>query len=262
MSEYMQVCREAALSAGHLLREYMGKVSVREKGRADLVTEADFAAQRRIQEIVHAEFPEHGFLGEEEMETPNAEEREYRWIIDPLDGTTNYVHQVPHCAVSLALAKETELLVSAVYNPFTEEFFTAEKEMGALLNGDRLATSEVEALPESLACVGFPTSTRTDSPDLKAFLAALPKCQAIRRTGSTALNLAYVAAGRFDAMWCYSAKIWDYAAGILLVREAGGVVTSPSGGTISFEHPTVAASANPTLHRNVLEMLRDSNADE
>jgi myo-inositol-1(or 4)-monophosphatase len=254
MSDYLPVCREAATSAGALLLKHVGKVSVREKGRADLVTEADFAAQQCIQEIVHAHFPEHGFLGEEEMEVPNAKESEYRWIIDPLDGTTNYVHQVPHCAVSIALARETELLVAAVYNPFTEEFFIAERGRGAFLNDRPIRTSDVATLSETLASVGFPTSTREDSLDLQAFLAALPKCQAIRRTGSTALNLAYVAAGRFDAMWCYSAKIWDYAAGILLVREAGGEVTSPIGGPISFEHPTIAASANRTLHRHVLDI--------
>lgn len=256
---YLKVCEEAARAAGALLREKVGKVAFREKKRADLVTEADMQAQEIIRRILGESFPTHGFLGEE---TPGASADSYRgnqdqfcWIVDPLDGTTNYVHQVPFFSTSIALAQGNELLCGVVYNPISEEFFSAERGKGAFLNGVRLHVSEVEEPKDSLVAVGMPTNTQPDSEDFLALLKAIPVAQAIRRTGSTALNLAYVAAGRFDAMWGFSTKAWDIAAGILLLQEAGGVIISATGGPVSLEKPRFICAANETLLNRWVEIL-------
>ena len=256
---YLTVCEDAARAAGALLKEKVGKVAFREKKRADLVTEADMEAQEIIRRILGESFPEHGFLGEE---TPGASADSYRgdrdqfcWIVDPLDGTTNYVHQVPFFSTSIALARGSELLCGVVYNPMTEEFFSAEKGKGAFLNGIRLRVSDQEEPKDSLVAVGMPTNTQPDSEDFLALLKAIPIAQAVRRTGSTALNLAYVAAGRFDAMWGFSTKAWDIAAGVLLIQEAGGVVIAADGGPVSLERPKFLCAANETLLNRWVEIL-------
>jgi myo-inositol-1(or 4)-monophosphatase len=173
---------------------------------------------------------------------------EYRWITDPLDGTTNYAHGVPHYCVSLALERSGDLLVGAVYDPVLDECFTAAAGRGARLNERPIATSGVSELSEALAAVGFPPDVQPNSPDLLLFLEMLHHCQAIRRTGSSALNLCYLAAGRFDVYWSYSTKIWDVAAGALILREAGGAITSPSGGDFVLETGHFLAAANEKLH--------------
>ncbi len=254
---FLDVCETAARTAGRILRDMLGKITVRHKKNPfDLLTEADLAAQRAIESIVLGEFPEHQFVGEEGCSDCSGKNSEYRWIVDPLDGTTNFVHGLPLFATSIALAKGDELLCGVVYNPMTEEFYSAELGRGAYLNGERIRTSSVKTLGESLVAVGFPTLTQSDSPDLVSFLKAVPVSQAIRRTGSTALNLAFVAAGRFDTMWGFTPHPWDVAAGALLVREAGGTVTRPDGTPLRLEEPSsICVSANPTLHADVLQLL-------
>jgi myo-inositol-1(or 4)-monophosphatase len=212
--DFLDVCEKAVRLAGDLLLDRLGKVAVRLKGRADLVTEADVAAQEVIRQTVLGAFPDHVLLGEEDA-APQAVPASgdcYRWIVDPLDGTTNFVHQVPFFSVSLALEHNGELLVGAVYDPSADECFTAAAGRGATRNGQSIRTSQVKTLGDALVCAGFPAVVEEDAPDLKLFLAALGICQALRRTGSAALNLAYVAAGRFDAAWSLSTKVWDAAA--------------------------------------------------
>jgi myo-inositol-1(or 4)-monophosphatase len=206
-------------------------------------------------------FPDHSVIGEEgEPEGVGPEPdgsrgpAEYRWLIDPLDGTTNYVHQVPHFCVSVALERSGELLVGAVYDPVSKEFYSAAAGRGGFLNGRRIRTSDVSRLSETLAAVGLPAAVGPECPDLRMFLAALSQCQALRRTGSASLNLCYVAAGRFDAFWCYSTKSWDVAAGVLLIREAGGVVTAPNGGPFVLEAGQFLAAANEQLHAELLAL--------
>ncbi|MCL2303967.1 MAG: inositol monophosphatase [Planctomycetaceae bacterium] len=256
---YLKICEYAARAAGAVLKEKVGKIGFREKGQADLVTEADTQAQETIRKIVGKAFPDHEFLGEE---TPGASADSYRnnpdsfcWVVDPLDGTTNFVHQVPFFCTSIALARGNELLCGVVYNPVTEEFFSAEQGKGAFLNGVRLCVSNVKKPEDSLVAVGFPPNTQLDCEDLQAFLKAVPIAQAIRRSGSTALNLAYVAAGRFDAMWGYSTNAWDIAAGALLLQEAGGVIVSTNGGPIALEDPKFLCAANETLLNAWAEIL-------
>lgn len=255
MLNYARVCEEAVRAGGEVVQDWVGRAGVWKKGPADLVTQADLASQEAIRGIVLTAFPDHSLLGEEDQLAPGPHGRtEYRWIADPLDGTTNYVHRVGHYSISLALERNGELLAAGVYDPNRDECFTAIAGQGAYLNGEPIHTSSVSQLSEGLAAVGFPNDLRPDSPDLLVFLAAAPLCQAIRRTGSTALNLCYVAAGRFDLFWSYSAKIWDVAAGILLVQEAGGAVTSPTGAQFVLEEVHFLAAANRPLCAKLLDL--------
>ena len=257
VDDYLRVCEEAVRLGGRVVQSWVGRIEVQKKGPADLVTQADFASQEAVRQTVLSAFPEHSLLGEErdrDRVEPAADRTELRWIVDPLDGTTNFVHGEPHYSVSLALERNGELLVGAVYDPLLDECFTAARGQGARLNGRPIHTSGVSHLSEALAAVGFPPNVRPDSLDLLVFLDMLNRCQAIRRTGSTALNLCYMAAGRFDVYWSYSAKIWDVAAGVLLLREAGGCITSPEGGDFILEQADFLAAANKGLHASLLEV--------
>ena len=199
MPDYMTVCEQAARAAGATLLDWVGKFSVREKGLADLVTEADVASQETIRRIVLSAFPGHSLLGEEDSPANGPQERsEYRWVADPLDGTTNYVHGVPHFAVSLALERNGVPLVGAIFDPLLEECFCATAGRGAYVNGSRIQVSQVDELSEAVACAGLPPGVKRDSPDLRIFTEAALRFQAVRRTGSAALNFAYLAAGRFE----------------------------------------------------------------
>jgi myo-inositol-1(or 4)-monophosphatase len=259
LTSYLSVCEEAARSAGKILMEMLGTISVRHKADIhDLVTEADIAAQKTIESIVLGAFPEHRFLGEEGNITPQSQQgsSEFCWIVDPLDGTTNYVHGVPLFGTSIGSAQGTNVLCGVFFNPMTDEFFSAAQGQGAFLNGKRIHSSTWQTFHESLVSVSFPTMVQPGSPDLTAFLRTIPVCQAVRRTGSTVLNLAYVAAGRFDATWAYTCHPWDIAAGIVLVKEAGGVISKPDGSPTDFNDPApVLATANETLHQKFAAVL-------
>lgn len=265
MSDFIRVCEKATREGGAILVEKYGRVEAREKGRADLVTEADFASQEAIRRTVLTEFPDHLFLGEEDEGTHGEpvghvdhHMAQYCWIADPLDGTTNYVHQVPHFSVSLALVSAGEVLVGCIFNPMTDECFSAVAGRGAWLNGAPIRTSRVTGLSDALVSTGFPSVAGPESPDVRLFIKGLGTCQALRRTGSAALNLSYVAAGRFDAAWSFCTKIWDVAAGVLLIREAGGVVTAPDGGTFSLKEAEFIAAANGQLHDQLRAMVAET----
>lgn len=267
MGDFLAKAIEAAKAAGTIQRERLGCVGVREKGWADLVTEADFASQETIFRILRDAFPDHAFLGEESTDDGQLAEHEcgtlapfeqpWTWIVDPLDGTTNFVHQVPLFGPSIALAKGNELYCGVVYNPISEELFTAERGGGAFLNGRRLSVSPVTELEHALASISFPTRTESTSPDFLAFLVMLAEAQAIRRIGSTALNLAFLAAGRFDVLSCQSAHAWDVAAGALMIQEAGGIVTAPDGSPFDLAAPGLIAAATTELHREFLDTVSE-----
>lgn len=261
-NEYLRVCEEAVRAGGRVIQDWLGRTNTHEKGPADLVTEADFASQERVRRIVLGAFPNHTLLGEEDnngseaaIKTPDPF---YRWIVDPLDGTTNFVHGVPHYCVSLALERNGELLVGAVYDPSLDECFTAASGRGAWLNGREIHTSAVVDCSEALAAVGFPPGVKGGSPDVDLFLEMIPRCQAIRRTGSAALNLCYVAAGRFDMFWSFSTHIWDVAAGVLIIREAGGCVSASDGGQFRLDDADFLAAANPALHEKLRNIAAKS----
>jgi myo-inositol-1(or 4)-monophosphatase len=263
LDAYLAVCQDAVKAAGATVQSWIGKTSVRHKGPADLVTEADFASQEVVRATVLEAFPDHTLLGEEDLpQTPAAASREAvpaappRWITDPLDGTTNYVHGVPHYCVSLALEHRGVVLVGAVYDPALGECFSAARGRGAFLNGRPLRTSPVADLSEALAATGFPAHVKHDDPDLLVFNEAIYTCQGVRRTGSAALNMCYLAAGRFDVLWAFSTKVWDVAAGSLLIEEAGGTITAPRGGPFVLDSAQYIAAANTALYGAVREMVR------
>ena len=259
LQTYLETCEKAVRAAGATIREWIGKTSVQHKGPADFVTEADFAAQEVVKMTVLQAFPHHSVLGEEDLlagDTPS--KTDYRWVVDPLDGTTNFVHGIPHYAVSLALEHHGDLLVGAVFDPSMNECFTAAIGQGAFLNGRPIRTTVVSQLSEVIAGTGFPAKLQPDSADLLVFNKALFRCQGVRRTGSASLNMCNVAAGRFGVLWGFSTKIWDIAAGVLLIQEAGGVVTSPEGGKLNLGSGRFLASANQDLHQQLLELVREA----
>lgn len=228
VTQLMETCEAAARAGARELMDWRGRFSTREKSARDLVTDADLASQQAIETVVRQQFPDHGFLGEE---GPHIEQLDqpYCWVVDPLDGTTNYVHDYPFFAVSVAVAKEGKLVAGTVFDPIREECFQTGLGQGSWLNGSRLTTSNTTVLQQALLAVSFPPIPQVNDPDFQAFLNVAPLCQAVRRTGSAALNLAYVACGRLDAHWAHSIHPWDSAAGVLLVLEAGGVATASCG---------------------------------
>ncbi len=266
----MAVCEKAIRVGGDTIQAWAGQFDVRKKGPGDLVTQADLASQQAISRIIWEAFPDHAIIGEEDAgqsvdANPHLRDSEYRWIVDPLDGTTNFVHGVPHYAVSLALERNGELLVAGVLDPSNNECFTAAASQGALLNGRSIHASNVTVLSEALAVASFPPNVQPNSFDLLVFLRAILHCQAVRRSGSTALNLAYLAAGRYDVFWNFSANIWDVAAGILLVREAGGAICTPQGKEYSLDQIPFLTAANPALLSQLWEIasaaLKEGDVD-
>jgi len=256
MSEYTKICEQAVRAGGAEVVDWIERFDVQKKGPADLVTQADLASQEAIRRTVLGAFPHHSLLAEEdEAAERSAGRTEYRWIADPLDGTTNYVHRVPHFCVSLALERGGELLTGAVFDPIRDQCYTATAGEGAFLDGRPIHPSNVVDLADALAAAGFPPRCPRDSLDLLVFLEAMTACQAIRRTGSSALNLCYLAAGRFDVYWSFSTKIWDMAAGALIVREAGGIVTGTDGGSLVLDTGHFLAAANEPLHAQLLELV-------
>jgi myo-inositol-1(or 4)-monophosphatase len=252
-NKYLAVCEEAVRAGGAAIQSWVGKFTVQKKGPADLVTQADLASQEAIRRVVLGAFPDHSLLGEEDAPAQSAENRtEYRWIADPLDGTTNFVHGLPIYCVSLALERNGEPLVGAVYNPISEECFTAAAGQGAWLNKEPIKTSRITDISEALAIMGFPPQVKPDSPDFRIFLEAVFRCQGIRRSGSSALNLSYLAAGHYDVFWGYSTKIWDVAAGVLLIREAGGALCAANGAEYKLSGDPLLAAANPHLLAQIL----------
>ncbi len=267
MQNYLRVCEEAARAAGRVLMDWRGQFSVRAKGPKDLVTEADEAAQKVIRDILLGAFPNHQFVGEEDDDAENSMNRgaengkapagdtSYRWIVDPLDGTINYVHDLPSYAVSIGLEREGELLVGVVYNPLLEECFSAVSGQGAYMNGDKLTTSGCTTAYDALVAASLPAGIEGDCVEMRRFVEVSHSCQSIRRLGSAALNLCYVACGRLDGYFASSVKPWDVAAGVLIIREAGGVVSSLHGGTFDIARPKFTCAATGTLHTALLEML-------
>ncbi len=257
MTQFLEVAERAARAGGEILLEYQERITGREKGPRDLVTEADLASQQRIREILLGAFPEHDFLGEEEdPQAPVSRGGEYRWIVDPLDGTLNYVHRLPAFAVSIALEKQGEMIAGVIYDPVMKECFSAELGKGAWCNERPLKTSGCITPSSALVVASFAPLVQPDSPEIARFVKAVVACQGVRRLGSAALNLAYVAAGRLDAYWATSVKLWDVAAGILLVTEAQGCISHIGGGPLALQKPELLAAASPELQSAMVEVLR------
>jgi myo-inositol-1(or 4)-monophosphatase len=241
---------EIAREAGAMLRDYFARgVATEYKGDVDLVTVADRAAEKHIVERLQTVFPGHGIYGEEG--TRSGLENEYRWYVDPLDGTTNFAHGFPAFCVSLGLEHrkpgvaedaDGELVAAVIYDPTRDELFTAEAGRGAYLNGRRIHVSKAPQLAEALVATGFPSQKRHNSPNIHFYQQFTLRSHGVRRAGSAALDLAYVAAGRLDAFWEFKLNPWDTAAGVLLVREAGGTVTHMDGGAFTLDSREVLAT--------------------
>jgi myo-inositol-1(or 4)-monophosphatase len=260
MQEFLAPCEQAARLGGRELLRWQGKFQWREKSKKDLVTEADLASQQAIQAFVAAEFPDHDFLGEEDegaVDFAGKQARKpFRWLVDPLDGTANYVHGLPNYAVSVAIEYAGNVVCGVVYDPNADECFAAARGQGATLNGKRVSVSGCQHLEEALVAASFAPNVRRGSPEIARFVEVLVRCQSMRRLGSAALNLCYVGAGRLDSYWATSVKIWDVAAGMLFVQEAGGTVTSMDGSPVSLAHPEMLASATSPLHAELLSVLK------
>ncbi len=248
---------QTAHDAGRVLAEKFGRASlaVTRKGDIDIVTEADLAAERLIVERIRSYHPRHAILTEEAGDAGNMETAaEYKWVVDPLDGTTNYAHGYPAFCVSIALEREGEIVLGVVHDPTRGETFAAERGEGATLNGRPIRVSEVEDMNRALVCTGFPYDVRTRSEFARHFHNFIMHAQGVRRDGSAALDLAYVACGRFDGFWEEGLKPWDVAAGKIIVEEAGGRITRYDDTPFDIYTPPVVAT-NGILHGEMLRVL-------
>jgi myo-inositol-1(or 4)-monophosphatase len=260
---YLDVAIETALEAGKILREeFELPPDIAYKGDVDLVTQADKRSERAIVAKLSKYFPEHSISAEEGL--GHMRSSEFRWHVDPLDGTTNFAHKYPCFSVSIALAQNDSVLAGAVYNPIYNELFAAARGEGATLNGKRISVSQVATLSTSLLCTGFPVHKRRASPNIHYYYDFTLRSHGVRRDGSAALDLASVACGRFDGFWEFGLNAWDTAAGVLLVTEAGGAVSDFHGDPYALGGPVVLAT-NGRIHEEMRQAAltisqRDPNA--
>jgi myo-inositol-1(or 4)-monophosphatase len=257
-SALLNVMVQSALKAGRSLARDFGEVQnlqVSLKGPGDYVSQADHKAETIIKTELLRARPTYGFMGEESIETPGTDGA-HRWIVDPLDGTTNFLHGIPHFAVSIALERNNEIVAGVIYNPGTDELYTAERGGGAFLNDRRLRVAGRKAISDAVIGTGVPHLGRGHHGQFLVELRhVMGECAGIRRMGAAALDLAYVAAGRLDGFWEKPLEAWDMAAGIILIREAGGFVADTSGGTDMFGTRSIAAG-NEYMLKNVLELVQ------
>jgi myo-inositol-1(or 4)-monophosphatase len=248
--EFADKAEVIAREAGALLKSFYEKgVQTEYKGEVDLVTEADRASEKLVRERLKAAFPTHGVYGEEG--TRDSLDAEYRWYVDPLDGTTNFAHGFPAFCVVLGLERrpqgtrpeeDGDLVAGAIYDPLRDEMFLAEKGKGAWLNGKQIHVSKTKTLQESLTGTGFPSQKRHLNPNIYFYQQITLRSHGVRRAGSAALDLAYVACGRLDGFWEFNLNPWDTSAGVLLVEEAGGTVTHFDGGRFTLDSREVLAT--------------------
>jgi myo-inositol-1(or 4)-monophosphatase len=257
----LQECLDFAVNvageSGKVLKKYWGKLShIEEKEFAwDLVTEADKESEEVILNLLQKEYPSYDILSEESgLKEKN--HSEYLWVVDPLDGTTNYTHQYPMVSVSIALTYKENPVIGVVYNPIYEELIAAADGLGCTMNGEHVQVSKAAALSQSLLATGFAYDRLTTSDNNYAEFCHLTNhSQGVRRGGSAALDLAYVAAGRLDGFWERGLKFWDIAAGVVLIKEAGGCATSYSGGTLDLKSGRILAS-NGLIHKGMVHELQ------
>jgi len=252
--DLLEFAENTARGAGEILRRnYGGKQSVHYKGEINLVTEVDRQSEAYIMGRIRSAYPDHGILSEESSEILSPSP--FRWIVDPLDGTTNYAHGYPCFCVSIAVERDGEILAGAVYDPLLDELFTATPGGGAHRNGGRITVSSTVNLRQSLLATGFAYDVNTSSDNnLDYFREFVFTGQAIRRDGSAALDMCYLACGRFDGFWELALKPWDTAAGLLILAEAGGVATRLDGSPYDIHQPGILAS-NGRIHEQMLAVI-------
>ncbi|HSM19026.1 MAG TPA: inositol monophosphatase family protein [Hyphomicrobiales bacterium] len=263
-SALINVMVQAARKAGRVLARDFGEVEnlqVSLKGPGDFVTAADLRAEKILIEELGRARPGYPILTEEKGAIPGPDQT-HRWIVDPLDGTTNFLHGFPLFSISIALEREGQIVAGLIYNPVTDDLFTGERGKGAFLNDRRIRVAARTSFSQALLTLGLPHSGRGNHAlALRELQAVMGRVAGLRRTGSAALDLAYVAAGRFDGFWEHALAPWDIAAGILMVREAGGFVTDATGGTAMFETGSIVAG-NETIHGELLKLLKSAASTE
>lgn len=250
-----EVAEQAARMAGKILLDSYGRVAAREKAPGDLITDADLASQRAIADLLRERFPDHTLLAEEEGVTPDPE-AEFRWIVDPLDGTINFAHGVPLWCVSIALEHRGELVVGIVYQPLMNDMFSASKGEGAMRNGVPMRVSTSDRLQRSLIVCGMPTDFAVDATRQLALMGRFSSgTHSVRRTGNSAWNLAMTAAGGFEVCYATTIHPWDAAAGVVLVREAGGTVTAIDGSPHDLYRNSILAT-NGLVHDEAVAQIQ------
>lgn len=254
LEKELNIARKAAQAGGKILADLFGHIKrITKKGDIDLVTEADLNAEKAIIEIIHDNFPDDNILSEERGELGRVSNR--TWIIDPLDGTTNFVHGFPFFAVSIGLEIEQEIALGVVFNPHLDELFEAAKGSGAFLNNGPIHVSHTPTLADSLLATGFPYNIQKESQNvIRLFEKMIVLSQGVRRPGSAAIDMCYVAAGRFDGFWEQNLKPWDTAAGTIIVKEAGGTLSDYAGAPYNPYMNSVVA-ANPYIHNMMISVL-------
>lgn len=261
LDAYLQAAIAAARAGAAELERWRGRFSIREKSRADLVTEADEASQQVIKECLLSRFPDHVFIGEEDAvgkspaEVRPAADAPPTWIVDPLDGTANYAHDVPVYCVSIGLWHAGEALVGVIFDPRHNELFSAARGQGAFLNNQPIRISGITRIEEAMLSTGFPADYHKQLRNLKAWEKLTGVAQSLRRNGSTALSLAYVAAGRFDGYWAFDNYPWDVVAGAVLVTEAGGTLATTDGQPFDPFRPDLVAGT-PPVQQQIVELLK------
>jgi myo-inositol-1(or 4)-monophosphatase len=260
-NKQVQIAQEAARRAGKIALEQQGKTSFSEKGKNNLVTEADLAAQETIIKVIQEHFPDHSIIAEEQDLLANSDDADL-WIIDPLDGTNNFAHTIPHYCISIAYARSGRVTAGAIFDPVRDEMFTAALGRGAFLNGKPISVSKARSLQEAVVATGFyydrgVIMRKTLSSIEKLFESNI---HGIRRFGSAALDLCWVACGRFDAYFEYKLSTWDFAAGMLIVEEAGGHCTDQKGGLLDLNSSGIAVS-NGNFHAKFLDVIGWNGAD-
>jgi myo-inositol-1(or 4)-monophosphatase len=253
---YLETAVDIAREAGALLCTYFERrIGFEMKGEFDLVTEADRASEKLVVERLRSHFPMHNVVAEEGGGHQSSSE--YTWYVDPLDGTTNFAHGFPAFNVTLGLARAGEMLAGVVFDPIRQEMFTAERGAGAYLNNRRIRVSAVKHVNDSLASTGFPSRKRHHNVNIHFYYQLAMASHGVRRTGSAALDLAFVAAGRLDFFWEFGLKPWDVAAGALLVAEAGGRVSDMKGAPHSVTESDHVLADNGALHEEVLQAFAE-----
>lgn len=257
MHPMLNTAVKAARRAGTVIMRHadrLDRLAVEPKGRNDFVTEVDRRAEAEIIDILRHAYPDHGILAEESGNHDAGDQ--YLWIVDPLDGTTNFLHGYPHFAVSIALRNRGKLEQGVIFDPHRNELYTATRGQGARLNDRRIRVSGIADMPHALLGTGFPFKTQQYLEQwIQVFRVLMPESSGVRRAGSAALDLAHVACGRFDGFWEFGLKPWDMAAGCLLIEEAGGRVSDPNGGQEHFRSGDVVAG-NPKIYEEMLRRIQ------
>lgn len=261
LNTFLAAAQAAARSAGRVLVEMLETAAVREKSPKDLVTDADVAAQKIIYAILMEQFPTHRFLGEEsdagydKIDLDQIGADEWCWVVDPIDGTANYVHRLPNFAVSIGLVRGGESQVGVVYDPMADEMFSAVRGGGAWLNDKSIRASTCTSMSQALIAASFPPNIQRDSIEVEQFLEVLVAAQSVRRLGSAALNLCYVGCGRLDGYWAGKVQSWDIAAGALVATEGRAVLTARDGSPFQLTRGDLTVASTQPLHDELRRCL-------